>query len=143
MTPSTVPDMARVGRLDELVELVGDAGPLYIRFSAGPEPDATSTSRDGESGAVLPGLSVNRLDPEPWWRRPTREWVARQLVQYAHLGGDGRFPWVLLGREVGRGPDSEPLVVDVRPVAVVDPAVLDEASTVYREAFAPGRLPDR
>jgi hypothetical protein len=34
-------------------------------------------------------------------------------------------------------------VAAVRPVAVVDPAVLDEASAVYREAFAPGRLPGR
>jgi len=135
--------MTRVERLDELVELVHAAGPAYVRFSAGPEADAAGTSRDGESGAELPGLSVNRLQPEPWWDRPARVWIARQLVQYAHLGArEERVAWVLTGREVGRGPDSEPLVADVVPVALLAGTVLDEAVTVYREALSPGRVPD-
>jgi hypothetical protein len=139
-----LPDgMALVERLDDLEQLVGAAGQVYVRFSAGPEADASGTSRDGESGALLPGLSVNRLQPEPWWDRPAGVWIARQLMQYAHLGASGeRFAWVLTGREVGRGPDSEPLVTDVVPVAVLAGTVLDEAVTVYREALSPGRLPD-
>jgi hypothetical protein len=135
--------MALVERLDQLTELVTTAGPMYVRFSAGPQADAQGSSRDGESGAALPGLSVNRLQPEPWWDRPARVWVARQLVQYAHLGsGDERIAWVLTGREVGRGPDSEPLVADVVAVALLAPAVLEEAETAYHENLAAGRLPD-
>ena len=135
--------MALVGRLDELTELVEATGPLYVRFSAGPDADSHGTSRDGESGALLPGLSVNRLEPEPWWHLPVRVWVARQLAQYAHLGADEhRVAWVLTGREVGRGPDSEPLVSDVVPVAILADPVLDEAITVYRESLSPGRVPD-
>ncbi|MGY4642512.1 DUF6098 family protein [Cellulomonas sp. URHB0016] len=137
------PGMAHVESLDQLVELVDVLGTAYVRFSAGPAVDADEVSRDGESGAVLPGLSVNRLAPEPWWNLPVRVWVARQLVQYAHLGRpDGRLPWVLTGTEVGRGPDSEPLLAQVTPVATVAGRVLDEAEVVYREVLAPGRLPD-
>jgi len=142
-SPPGTDGMAMVERLDQLAELVAAAGPVYVRFSAGPQADASGTSRDGESGAELPGLSVNRLQPEPWWDRPARVWIARQLMQYAHLGASGeRFAWVLTGREVGRGPDSEPLVADVVPVALLAGTVLDEAVAVYREALAPGRLPD-
>lgn len=141
--PAGDPDLALVSRLDELVELVETVGQSYVRFSAGPEADARTTSRDGESGAVLPGLSATRLWPEPWWDRPAREWVARQLAQYAHLAvPPERFAWVLLGREVGRGPDSEPLLTDVVPVAVVGERALQEALQVYRGAFDAGRLPD-
>ncbi len=62
-------------------------------------------------------------------------------VQYAHLARDGRFAWVLTGREVGRGPDSEPLLADVVPVARLGEALLEEADAVYRTAFTPGRMP--
>lgn len=134
----------RIERLDELVDLVQLVGPLYVRYSAGPQADAEGSSVDGESGTPLPGLSANRLQPEPWWTRPAREWVARQLAQYAHLGArDGRVAWVLSGREVGRGPDSEPLLADVTPVALLQDELLAEALSVYREAFQPGRLPSR
>ena len=126
----------------EVVDLVKAEPGLYVRFSAGPEADAGSPSRDGESGCLLPGLSVNRLAPEPWWTRPVTEWVARQLCQYDHLAADGRFPWVLIGAEVGRGPDSEPLVVRVRPIAVVAPAVLEEARDIYHSRLAPKHLPE-
>jgi hypothetical protein len=142
-TPAGAAGMALVERLDQLTELVLAARPAYVRFSAGPQADAHGTSTDGESGATLPGLSVNRLEPEPWWDRPPRVWIARQLAQYAHLAERGdRIAWVLTGREVGRGPDSEPLVTDVVPVAELARPVLDEALAVYREALAPGRLPD-
>ncbi len=141
MTPPT-DDMLLVTRLDELVEVVQalDAT-AYVRFSAGPDVDRGNPSVDGESGATLPGLSVNRLTPEPWWARPAREWMARQVCQYAHLGGGERYAWVLTGTEVGRGPDSEPLVDDVVPVARLAQTALDEATDVYHRAMEPGQMP--
>lgn len=48
-----------------------------------------------------------------------RVWAARRLHDYAHLPhdkGPGVHPWVLTGREAGRGPDNEPLVADARPL---------------------------
>ncbi|WP_449385057.1 DUF6098 family protein [Cellulomonas soli] len=132
----------RLEHLDELVELLTMLGPLYVRFSAGPHVDAAGTSRDSESGLPLPGLSANPLQPEPWWTRPPRQWVARQLMQYAHLQADEeRVPWVLTGTAAGRGPDGEPLLAQVHPVAVVTGPLLEEAVAVYREAFEPGRIP--
>ena len=133
--------MASVGSLAELSELLGLlGGPVFVRFSGGPEADVTGTSVDKESGCVLPGLSVNPLVPEPWWDRPVEHWLARQLCQYVHLGGGERFGWVLTGDVVGRGPDSEPLVRDFRAVARLADRVLDEAQGVYAEAFDPGRV---
>lgn len=134
-TTTTLPD---VGSLDELAALAVSRAPLYVRFSAGPDADAAETSRDHESGCRLPGLSVNPLRPEPWFDRPVLHWVARQLVQYSHLDEPGRFAWVLAGREVGRGPDCEPLLDDVDPVVRVPAAVVDEARTVYERVFAAG-----
>ncbi|VTR77453.1 DUF6098 family protein [Cellulomonas hominis] len=142
MTVEGGADLALVQRLDELVELVEVLGTTaYVRVSAGPEADAGSPSTDGESGATLPGLSVNRLSPEPWWQRPVRQWVARQICQYVHLAGGERYPWVLTGREVGRGPDSEPLVTDVHPVARLAPPLVEEAVREYHAALDAGRMP--
>lgn len=133
-----VPVLQHLGELDELLDV--DL-PLYVRFSLGPVADAAEQSVDGESGCVLPGLSVNRLAPEPWWTRPRREWVARQLCQYDHLADGRRRAWVLTGDDVGRGPDSEPLVAHVRPVALLDPPVLEQARELYRAAMRPGQVP--
>lgn len=135
-------DLVLLHRLDELVELLDLLGATaYVRVSAGPAADAAGPSVDGESGATLPGLSVNRLSPEPWWDRPARQWVARQVCQYGHLAGGDRYPWVLTGRETGRGPDREPLVVDVHPVARLTPGLVEEAVREYRAAFDPGQMP--
>ena len=134
--------MVLVDGVDELADLLGALGaPAFIRFSAGPDADADHPSEDGETGIPLPGLSVNTLDPEPWWDRPAREWLARRVCQYAHLADDERFAWVLTGRVVGRGPDNEPLVVDVVPVARLGGRLLDEARRIYRTSLRPGRLP--
>jgi hypothetical protein len=130
--------MPDVGSLEELAALVRSRSPLFVRFSAGPDADSSETSVDHESGCELPGLSVNPLDPEPWFDRPSVHWVARQLVQYAHLDEPGRFAWVLTGREAGRGPDCEPLVTDVEPVARVPDAVVREAHRLYEEVFDAG-----
>lgn len=119
--PSMLDTLPRLRSLAEVAGLVEVVRPLYVRFSGGPEQDVESVSRDHESGCLLPGLSVNPLTPEPWWDRPVEHWVARQLCQYAHLMTPERFPWLLTGEVAGRGPDSEPLLVEVVPAASLDP----------------------
>lgn len=130
--------LPRLRSLAEVAELVAVVHPLYVRFSGGPDQDLSTVSRDHESGCLLPGLSVNPMNPEPWWDRPVEHWVARQLCQYAHLLAPERLPWLLTGHVAGRGPDCEPLLVDVVPAASVDPRVVDEAGILYREVFDAG-----
>lgn len=112
-----------------------------MRYSEGPDADRSETSVDYESGLPLPGLSVNRLDPESWWTRPIEDWLARQLSQYLHLSDRSatHHGWVLAGKEVGRGPDDEPLVADFHPVAVLHETLLDEAEEWYTKHFDAGR----
>jgi hypothetical protein len=117
--------------LDEFVERAGDGADLYIRWSRGPEVDATRTSKDELTGVELPGLSASPLQVEPWWEgRSLRTWLARRLYDYRHLAGqrgpDVR-PWLFEGKEVGRGPDNEPLVECVRPIAWLSEDVVIEA----------------
>ncbi|GHH93486.1 DUF6098 family protein [Streptomyces capillispiralis] len=121
-----------VGTLAELTALVERDRGLYVRWSRGPATDLTAASSvDDLTGVPMPGLSANPLDVERWWQeRPVALWVARRLYDYEHLPrekGPGIRCWVLRGRENGRGPDNEPLVVDVRPLCWIDPAVIDEA----------------
>jgi hypothetical protein len=131
----TVKDLAELARL---FEEEGDDG-LYVRWSRGPETDLRhqGSSRDGLTGIALPGLSANSLRREPWWGdRSVRLWLARRLYDYEHLrdlrGPDVR-PWVLRGREIARGPDNEPLVVAVEPLAWVADEVLAEARRLVDE----------
>jgi len=135
---STLDDLPRLRDLAEVAELVSVVSPLYVRFSGGPDSDRATVSRDHESGCLLPGLSVNPMNPEPWWDRPVEHWVARQLCQYAHLMTAERSPWLLTGELAGRGPDCEPLLVDVEPAASIDPRVVEEAGRLYREVFDAG-----
>ena len=99
--------IARVIRdFDELVALVRETEPpLYLRYSKGPEHDASAgPSRDYEADVELPGLSVTNLSPEPWWTRPVEDWVARRICKYLELGQEeDRFAWLLTGAERGRG----------------------------------------
>ncbi len=131
-------------RLEELERLVAANPDLHVRYSEGFEKDVGSGSMDTESGLELPGLSVNPLNPEEWWTRPVRDWLARQLCQYKHLQEQNpdRHAWVLRGKVVARGPDSEPLLADVEQVDVLSDALLDEAEQVYHERFARGRGPE-
>jgi hypothetical protein len=123
-----------VETLKELADLVdglaGQGTDVFVRWSTGPEDDAGERSVDHASGLELPGLSVTTLTPPGWWSRPTEGWVARQVRAYAHLGdaGSDSYAWVLCGRPVDRGPDNEPLVVDVTPLARLAPAVLQTAA---------------
>jgi hypothetical protein len=131
-----------IATLDELCELVEGPWTVYLRYSSGFEADRGGTSRDGESGLDLPGLSVNPLTPEQWWTRPLTDWLARQVCQYRHLAEEEeRFPWVLRGRCVGRGPDSEPLLTDVVPLGRLHDDLLQEAGRVYDERFDTGNRP--
>jgi len=136
--------LPRLLELAELERLVRTRKSVYIRYSEGPERDAKERSIDAESGLELPGLSVNPLDPQKWWTRPLAEWLARQINQYRHLAEQNpdRFAWVLTGREVARGPDCEPLIADVIPLARLADGLLDEALELYRERFDAGRGPE-
>lgn len=122
--------MDAVDTLDELSDLIDRTGEVFVRWSTGPDDDARERSVDHASGLELPGLSVTSLSPPRWWARPTREWVARRVRAYAHLGDHDpdSFAWVLSGRVVDRGPDDEPLVVAVTPLARLSPSVLQEAA---------------
>ncbi|GGQ13308.1 hypothetical protein BKA00_006414 [Actinomadura coerulea] len=118
--------------LEELAELLEARSRLFVRWSADPAADQSRPhSKDGLTGAELPGLSANPLAVEPWWGdRSTVLWVARRLHDYSHLERartPGARPWVLAGEEVGRGPDNEPIVTHPDLVALVDKTVLDQA----------------
>jgi len=129
-----------VTNLDDLEKIVRTEGTVYLRYSEEVETD--SASLDGESGLQLPGLSVNPLSPETWWTRPLKDWLARQICQYKHLGDkQGRQAWILAGHCVGRGPDCEPLIDHVHPLGRLDQQLLDEAEQAYTELFDTGREP--
>jgi hypothetical protein len=134
-------DLPVVDDFDELVRLVEQHPGLYLRHSAGPSTDAEAgPSRDYEAGVDLPGLSATTISPEPWWPRPLADWVARRICQYAQLGDHpGRFPWLFDATIVGRGPDHEPLVTDIRPVARIGENALLAAQTHFHQHFDVGR----
>jgi hypothetical protein len=132
-----------IGTLGDLAELVERHGRLYVRWSEGPADDQDG-SVDTESGLTLPGLSVNPLHAESWWTRPFEDWLARQVCQYRELSekNPSRFAWALTGAEVGRGPDCEPLLREVIPVARLEGRLLDEADARYRARFRAGKGPE-
>ncbi len=123
--------------LAQVTSLVRDRPGVHVRFSGDIDADLRQGSLDAESGIRLPGVSVNPLAPEDWWTRPTEDWVARQLCQYAHLLDEepGRHAYLLEGTVVGRGPDREPLLMPARLVDRLDDSVLREAQRVYEERF--------
>lgn len=129
--------------LDDLADTVREHGRAYVRYSEGPERDAGG-SVDTESGLTLPGLSVNPLHAEAWWTRPFEDWLARQVCQYGELSekNPDRFAWVLTGVEVGRGPDCEPLLREVSPIARLDDQLLEEADRRYKARFRAGQGPE-
>jgi hypothetical protein len=124
-------------RLAELEDTLAEAPGLFVRYSHGLAADLEFGSVDEESGLQLPGLAARPLDPEPWWMRPTRDWLARQVLPVERHGEsrEGVFPWILRGRVTGRGPDGEPLLADIELVARLADCLIDEAAAVYRERF--------
>ena len=140
----TIFPRAEISSLDELADLVetwrGER--LYVRWSCGPQADLAdeSGSVDDLTGVPLPGLSATSLTVEDWWQgRPVRLWVARRLYDYCHLRRDRPdvHPWILTGRETGRGPDNEPLLVHAGPVARIHKGVITQAQ--YEVTHQPGR----
>jgi len=127
-------ELPTVNSVDDLADLVADRTDVYLRWSAGPDADADGRSQDSLTGVELPGLSANALAVEQWWgQRSRRVWAARRLYDYQHLrhrGGEQTRPWVLTGRECGRGPDNEPLIDQVTAVAWVDESVAEAARGV-------------
>lgn len=106
---------------------------LFVRWSPDPQRDLdTGSSIDELTGIDLPGLSANGLAVEPWWEdRPLLLWVARRLYDYRHLAkmrGPGTRPWIMSGREVGRGPDNEPLIEARAILAQIGLAAVAEAN---------------
>jgi hypothetical protein len=130
--------------IEMLATLVRSRPTSYVRYSRGPDADAETTSVDTESGLELPGLSVNPLDAEDWWTRPLEDWLARQVSQYRHLRENDpeRYAWALDGKVVARGPDCEPLLRDVLPLARLSARLLDEAERRYEQHFDAGHAPD-
>jgi len=133
-TPEPSDELAVLHTLDELAALVGDRHDLYVRWSQGPHRDRRGTSLDELSGVPLPGLSASALGVEPWWGdRDRTVWAARRIYDYAHLPVRRRGhirPWVLQGRLCGRGPDNEPLVDTVRPLAWLGDSLIDDAHAI-------------
>jgi hypothetical protein len=134
-------DLPVIDDLDEIVELAERSAPLYIRYSEGPDRDREGPSRDYESGLVLPGLSVTPLEPPEWWTPPVHQWIARRICKYADLmrGSHEPRPWLLTGREIGIGPDHEPLLAECRPIAWVGQSALAAAADIYQRRFTVGR----
>jgi Family of unknown function (DUF6098)/Glycosyltransferase family 9 (heptosyltransferase) len=128
--PRPAGDLDEVTTLAALVELVAGHPGLFVRWSSGPDGDRGERSTDYATGLELPGLAVNPLTPPTWWTLPVEVWVARQVRACAHLSDHrpDQFAWVLAGRIAERGPDNEPLVVDVEPIARLRAAVLREAA---------------
>jgi hypothetical protein len=131
--------MRPVTSMEDLANLVDEG--LFLRISGGPSKDRATASHDYESGLELPGLSVVPLAAPSWWTRPQQDWLARQVCRYVHLieeSDDERYGWLLRGRIVARGPDNEPLLDDIEPLAWLPQEVLDEARTRYDERFDVG-----
>ena len=62
-----------IANFSAVVELARLRGPLYVRYSAGPERDAATPSHDVKADIALPGIAVASLTPEPWWTRPDKD----------------------------------------------------------------------
>jgi hypothetical protein len=131
--------MHTLTRLDELVDLLDLGIPVYLRYSPGPEADAAHPSVDHESGLPMPGHSANPIRPPGWWTLPIVDWLARAVCQYQRKLDEGARPWVLTGEVVDFGPDNEPLLVDVRPIAWLSPELVAEAERRYRQRMNVGQ----
>jgi uncharacterized protein DUF6098 len=132
-------ELPTLHRLAELVVLLDGNLRVYLRYSPGPDADATHPSKDHESGLLMPGVSANPLWPPGWWTRSPRDWVARRVCQYLRELHEGARPWVLTGREIDVGPDNEPLLVDLEPIAWLSADLVREAHQHYQEQLAAGR----
>lgn len=132
-------ELPTLNRLHELTLLVRRRAGVHLRYSPGPEADTAHASTDHESGLVMPGLSANPLGPPAWWTLPVEDWVARRVCQYMRELYEGARPWVLTGREVDFGPDNEPLLVNVQPIAWLSDELVAEAHQHYQNRLNVGK----
>jgi len=133
-------ELPTLERLDELTILIDHGETVYLRYSPGPAADASHPSTDHESGLVMPGLSANPLAPPGWWSLPVADWVARRVCQYLRELAEGARPWVLTGRVIDFGPDNEPLLDEIRPIAWLSGSLVREAHRRYQERLDAGRV---
>ena len=112
---------------------------VYLRYSPGPVADADHPSTDHESGLVMPGLSANPLTPPGWWTLPLGDWLARRICQYLRELAENARPWILTGQVVDFGPDNEPLLDAIEPIAWLSGSLLREARQRYRERLDAGQ----
>lgn len=132
-------ELPSLERLDELTALVDSGATVYLRYSPGPVADASHPSTDHESGLMMPGLSANPLAPPGWWSLPLMDWLARRVCQYLRELREGARPWVLTGHVIDFGPDNEPLLDEVHPIAWLSASLVDEAHRRYHECLNAGR----
>jgi hypothetical protein len=132
-------ELPSLERLDELTTLVDSGVTVYLRYSPGPVADADHPSTDHESGLMMPGVSANPLAPPGWWSLPLMDWVARRVCQYLRELQEGARPWVLTGQVIDFGPDNEPLLDDVHPIAWLSPSLVEEAHRRYHERLNAGQ----
>jgi Family of unknown function (DUF6098) len=78
---------------------------------------------------------------EPWWPGPAIDGVARRVCKYADLAAkdDDRKPWLLHGQVAGHGPDHEPLITDIEPLAWIGPQAVAQGLETYQQRFDIGR----
>jgi Family of unknown function (DUF6098) len=133
-------EMTELARLDDLVDLMVLGIPLYLRCSSGPDADAGCPTVDRVSGLPLPGHAAEPLRPPDWWTLPVQDWLARRLCHYPVRAAAEARPWVLAGEVVDFGPDNEPLLAHVKPIAWLTEDVLQEARERYTARLSAGRV---
>lgn len=131
--------MPTLERLEELSGLVGHGPTVYLRYSPGPVSDAAHPSTDHESGLLMPGLSVNPLQPPGWWSLPVEDWLARAVCQYLRELREDARPWVLSGTVIDFGPDNEPLLDEIQPIAWLSGGLVREAHQRYHARLEAGQ----
>jgi hypothetical protein len=122
-----------------LLDLLDLDIPLYLRYSPGPQADAAHPSVDHESGLAMPGHAANPLRPPRWWTRPAADWLARRVCQYLRELHDGARPCILTGEVADTGPDNEPLLIDIQPIAWLAPDLITEAHHRYHDRMNTGQ----
>jgi hypothetical protein len=61
------------------------------------------------------------------------------VCQYLRELAEDARPWVLTGRQVDFGPDNEPLLRDIVPIAWLSSELVIEAHDHYQRALDAGR----
>lgn len=65
--------------------------------------------------------------------------MARRVCQYLRELDEGARPWGLMGRVIDFGPDNEPLLTDVEPIAWLSDELLAAAHKHYHGQLNAGQ----